>query len=272
MQQKELAAMLDKLTGRTTWLHRVNPSFKLLLSIAAFLVVLFTHNINILIHVTWMYTVLLFTSSGQPTRRLLLILLPFILLFVSSGASMVLFGTGETTWFRYGPVHITEESFFRGMHLGLKTVDTALVGLLLALTTNPVLLFYSLMQQLKLPAKYAYSFMAAIRLIGLSAAEYRTLRAAYLVRGVKTPRGLRGFAQSVQRYAIPLLAQSIRRAQRIAVAMEAKRFAASAARTYYYRVGWSASDALLAAVLLGIWACAWWFAAQLPHFSITDVR
>ncbi|WP_159881014.1 energy-coupling factor transporter transmembrane component T family protein [Paenibacillus puerhi] len=264
--------MLDMLPGRPTWLHRVNPSFKLLISMGAFLLVLFTHNINVLIHITWMYTALLFFGSGQPMRRLLLITLPFGLLFVSSAASMVLFGTGETTWYRYGLIHISEESFFRGLHLGFKTVDAALVGLLFALTTNPVLLFYSMMQQLRLPAKYAYSFMAAIRLMGLSVSEYRMLRAAFLVRGIKNRRGVRGFAESVKRYAIPLLAQSIRRAQRTAVAMEAKRFASAAARTYYYRVGWSVSDAVLTATMIGIWCCAWWLAAQLPHFDITDVR
>ncbi|SDD31874.1 energy-coupling factor transport system permease protein [Paenibacillus sp. UNCCL117] len=264
--------MLDILAGRSTWLHRVNPSFKLLVSMVAFIVVLFTHNINVLLHITWMYTVLLFAASGQPARRLLLILLPFGLLFVSSAVSMVLFGTGETVWYQYGLIRISEESFFRGLHLGFKTVDAALVGLLFALTTNPVQLFYSMMQQLRLPAKYAYSFLAAIRLMGLSVGEYRTLRAAFLVRGVKTRRGLRGFGESVKRYAIPLLAQSIRRAQRTAVAMEAKRFASGAARTYYYRVGWSGSDAALAAVMLSLWGCAWWLAAQVPPFDITDVR
>lgn len=258
--------------SRETWLHRVNPSFKLLLSIAIFVIVLLTHNINVLIHVTWMYVLLLFLASGQPARRLLLMMLPFGLMFVSSATSMVFFGQGETTWFRYGLVHITEESFFRGMHIGFKTVDMALIGLMFGLTTNPVLLFYSLMQQLRLPPRYAYSFMAAIRLIPIAAAEYRTLRAAFLVRGVRLPRGLRGLFDSLKRYAIPLLAQSIRRAQRIAVAMEAKRFAGSGARTYYYRIGWSASDAVLAALMACIWGAALVFATQLPHFSITDVR
>ncbi|MED4609562.1 energy-coupling factor transporter transmembrane component T family protein [Paenibacillus validus] len=258
--------------GRETWLHRVNPSFKLLLSVVIFVIVLLTHNINVLIHVTWMYVLLLFLASGQPVRRLMLIMLPFGIMFVSSATSMVFFGQGETTWFRYGLVHITEESFFRGMHIGFKTIDMALIGLLFGLTTNPVFLFYSLMQQLRLPPRYAYSFMAAIRLIPIAAAEYRTLRSAFLVRGVRMPRGLRGVLDSVKRYAIPLLAQSIRRAQRIAVAMEAKRFSGSGARTFYYRIGWSGNDAALVALMACIWCAALVFATQLPHFSMTDVR
>src|SRR5690625_7111529 len=45
-----------------------------------------------------------------------------------------------TTLFRS---HITEESFFRGLHLGIRTVSFGLLGLVFALTTTPVQLFYS---------------------------------------------------------------------------------------------------------------------------------
>ncbi|TVY08939.1 energy-coupling factor transporter transmembrane component T family protein [Paenibacillus cremeus] len=256
---------------RETWLHRVNPSFKLVASVLMFVLALFTDNINVLTNVTWMYIVLLFAASGHSPRRLLLLSLPFGLMFVSSASSMVFFGQGSTTWLRWGLVHVTEESFFRGIHIGLKTVDMALIGLLFALTTSPVALFYSLMQQLRLPPKYAYSFMAALRLLPMIWAEYRTLQMALKVRGVKPPRGLSGLLASLKRHSIPLLAQSIRRAQRIAVAMEAKRFSSSAKRTFYYTLGWSVSDALMAGVLAVLWGAAAWLGWHVPWFHVGDV-
>ncbi|CAG7651627.1 Putative HMP/thiamine permease protein YkoC [Paenibacillus solanacearum] len=257
---------------RETWLHRANPSFKLALCVVMFVLVLLTDNINVLAHATWMYVVLVAAASGQPMRRLLLLSAPFALMFVSSATSMIFFGKGDTTWFRYGIVHITEESFYRGVHIGLKTVDMALIGMLFGFTTSPVAMFYSLMQQLRLPPKYAYSFMAALRLMPMVAAEYRTLQMALKVRGVRTPRGVKGGFATLKRFSIPLLAQSIRRAQRIAVAMEAKRFSATSGRTYYYVVGWSASDALLAAAVVCLWAAAVWASWQYPFFHIGDVR
>lgn len=257
---------------RETWLHRVNPSFKLLVSVSLFLLVLFTHDINVLTNMTWMYLMLLFAAAGHPWRRLLLLSLPFALMFVSSSTSMVFFGKGETTWVRWGLVHITEESFFRGLSVGLKTVNAALIGLLFGLTTSPVGLFYSLMQQCRLPAKYAYSFMAALRLMPMVAAEYRTLQMALKVRGVKMRKGVRGWIDTLKRHSIPLLAQSIRRAQRIAVAMEAKRFSSAAKRTYYYRIGWSGSDGLLLAVTLMVWAAALLLGWKFPYFPVGDVR
>lgn len=259
-------------TYKETWLHRVNPAFKLFVSVGMFMLVLLTHNLNVLANMTWMLILLFFAATGHPTRRLLLLTLPFGLMFVSSSTSMVFFGKGETTWLRWGLMHVTEESFYRGMHIGLKSVNMALIGLLFGLTTSPVRLFYSLMQQVRLPAKYAYSFMAALRLLPMVAAEYKTLQMALKVRGVKRKKGIRGWVDSLKRYAIPLLAQSIRRAQRIAVAMEAKRFSSVKERTYYYLIGWSVNDGLLLGSMLLVWIAAVWLGWQHPYFSIGDVR
>ncbi len=257
---------------KETWLHRVNPSYKLLLSVVLFLLILLTHNINVLANTTWMFVLLLLACSGHPRSRVLLLLLPFTILFVCSMTSMVFFGKGETTWFRFGLIHVTEESFYRGVHIGLKTVNMALAGLLFALTTRPVMLFYSLMQQLKIPPKYAYSFMAAFRLMPMILDEFWTLRMALKVRGIKEKHGPAGWYGKLRRYAIPLLAQSIRRAQRIAVAMEAKRFMAVKQRTFYYAIGWSRVDLLWPVLLAVLWAAAVWLGWNLPFFSVGDVR
>ncbi|MCS7458897.1 energy-coupling factor transporter transmembrane protein EcfT [Paenibacillus doosanensis] len=260
------------LSYEETWLHRVNPSAKLLLSLLLFFVVLFTDNINVLINVTAAQLLLLLLFSGHPLRRLLLMFLPFALLFVSSSMSMMLFGKGDTTWLRWGLVRITEESFYRGLHIGFKTVNMALTGLIFALTTRPVALFYSLMQQCKLPPKFAYSFMAALRLMPIMVGEFHTLGMALKVRGVKRRAGLGGVYETLRLYAIPLLAQSIRRAQRIAVAMEAKRFSSARARTYYYRIGFSLRDAYLLLYLTAAVLAALYIGQHFPYFHVGDVR
>lgn len=259
--------------ARETWLYRINPSLKLAGAVAVFAALMFTDRINVLVHVTWLLLGLLLTQTGHPLKRLLWLTLPFTLLFVSSAVSMILFGKGDTLWFRYGLIQISEESFFRGIHIGLKSVDMAMSGLLFALTTRPVRLFYSLMQQLRLPPKFAYSFMAALRLLPMAADEYRTLQMALKVRGVRYAPGVRGWIARLRRAAVPLLAQSIRRAQRIAVAMEAKRFsAATGGRTYYYRVGWSTADAGYLLLLLGCAGMALWLGGLAPLFPVDNVR
>ena len=257
---------------RETWLHRVNPTLKLSFSLALFVVVLFTHNPSVMLNFTAAALLVLFAFSGHPGKRLALYVLPALLLFISSSTSMIFYGKGETLWWKWGLIQISEESFFRGIQVGLKSLCFAAVGLLFALTTRPVYLFYSLMQQCKVPPKYAYSFMAAMRLLPIMIEEFQTLRHALAVRGVGRERGLGGLYRKVKAYAVPMLAQSIRRAQRIAVAMEAKRLAGKGKRTYYYEIGFSPVDAVFAAGALALCGLAYWAGLQLPYFDITDVR
>ncbi|NEW07952.1 energy-coupling factor transporter transmembrane protein EcfT [Paenibacillus sp. SYP-B3998] len=227
---------------RETWLHRVNPSVKLILSIALFIVVVLIHNLNTMIYLTTGSLIPLVLFSGHPLKRLLLYASPFLLIFVSSSTGMMMFGSGSKLWFQLGFIKITEESFYRGLHLGFRGLQVASVGLLFSLTTRPVALFYSMMQQWNIAPKYAYSFLAALRMIPVILEEFQTLRHALKVRGKKKRSLFTGWYVTLRMYAIPLLAQSIRRAHRTAVAMEAKRFSSLSQRTYYYRITYTKWD------------------------------
>lgn len=257
---------------KETWLHHINPSFKLLLMVLLFIHLLMIHNPNVLINYLIGMVVLYLFFTGHPWKRLLVISFPFLFIFLTSSTSMIFFGKGEVTWLKWGLVHITEESFFRGLHLGFRGMIFAVLGIVFALTTRPVFLFYSLMQQFKLKPKYAYSFMAAIRLIPLMVEEMQTLHYALKVRGVQGEKGVRGFYYKLKSYSIPLLSQSIRRAYRIAVAMEAKRFSNHENRTYFYQLGFSRFDIIFLCYLLVIILLSYRLGHHLPYFSITDVR
>lgn len=257
---------------KSTWLSRVNPSVKFLLIIASYLVVLFTHNPNTLLLLLFLAMSLVLGFSGHPIRFVLLYMSPFLLLFVSSASTMVFFGKGDTTWFQYGLIHITEESFYRGVHIGLRASVFAIFGLLFVLTTKPVQLFYSFMQQLKLPATLAYSFMAAIRVLPIMAQEFQTLRYAYQIRGLNTRKGLSKFYHQLHFFSIPLLAQAIRRAQRLAVAMEVKQFTACKNRTFFYKIGFSRNDVLFSLLLLALFAISLYFGSESWLFPVSDVR
>jgi len=257
---------------RETWLHRVNPSLKLAVFAALFVAIILIHNPNILGWFTTLLLALLCGWTGHPWRRLLLYMSPFLLIFISSSTGMMLFGSGTTTWYRYGPIHVTEESFYRGLHLGLRALAMAATGLLFSLTTQPVSLFYSLMQQCRLPPKYAYSFLAGFRMIPILFDEFVARRHALKIRGGSSYRGLRRMYDTLHLYAIPLLAQSIRRAQRISVAMQAKRFLVEPERTSYYTIGYSGRDAGFMLLIAVLYALSFWLGVAWPVFDVTDVR
>lgn len=256
----------------TAWLDRVNPVTKLWLLLMAMIGLLFIHNVNVMFLLTPALVLFVLTGTGHSKRFILLLMLPFLFIFVSTSTSMMFFGKGTTLWWHWGPVRITRESFYRGVHIGLRALCFGLMGLLFALTTRPVLLFYSLMQQLNLPPKYAYGFMASVRLLPLIINEFKTLRRAYKVRGVQVSNNASGVMKKLRLYAIPLLAQSIRRAKRIAVAMEARRFDSKAARTYYYRLSFSRFDVIMIGSWIAIFAGAWLVGNHISIVAITDVR
>lgn len=236
--------------AKETWLFRLNPALKLLIIAILLLIVFFQRNIIYTIAQLFLFSVLLLGFSGYPFRKLLLLLTPFFITFLSSFVTMLLFGKGETVWWQWGLIKISAESFEAGLLLGLKSICTGTMSLTLFLTTKPVHLFYALMQQFRFPPKYAYSFIASLRLIPFIVEEWQTRNNALQVRGVQMKYGFIGIAERLRMYFVPIMAQSIRRAQRVATAMEAKRFQMNAARTYYYVTGYSYLDGWFSALLV----------------------
>lgn len=259
---------------RLTWLHRANPVVKLVVLLGLFIMTVLTHDIDFILYQAIVFTMCLTVLSGLRLRSMLLLAIPFVIAFVSSSSSMMLFGRGEQIWWEWGLFRVSEESFYRGVHLGLKGIAFAAVGLLFVATTSSVDLFYALMQKMRLALKYAYSFMASIRLMPMVWEEFQIRRQALQIRGTRPIRGVKGVVSRAGMYAVPLLAQSIRRAHRVAAAIEAKQFDGESGRnrTYYYESVYSVYDLLSAALLLVAACAAYLFAVQFPVFGIGDVR
>ncbi|OZM57456.1 ABC transporter permease [Lottiidibacillus patelloidae] len=264
--------MYDSLVVKETWIHKINPSLKLILLTVIFLTVLFIHNPNVMINLAIVLYAVFFFMTGHPKKRILLFSIPFFLIFISTASTMIMFGKGSNVLFEWALVKVSEESLFRGIHIGFRALVFASLSLLFALTTRPVMLFYSLMQQLKVSPKYAYAFMAALRLLPILFDELQTLRYALKVRGAESGKGLTSFYLRLKRYTIPLFSQSIRRAHRIAVAMEAKRFSAAKNRTYYYITGFSRVDLYFITLMILIIISTYYIGLQFPYFQVIDVR
>lgn len=250
---------------KESWLYRVNPALKFALFFILLLVVLFSRNLVFIFHLTFLYGIVLYSFSGYPWRKLLLFSIPMILSFLSSAVTMTLFGKGIHIWWSWGLIKISEESFYYGLLLGCKTLCFGLISLCFLLTTRPILLFYALMQQFKLAPKYAYSFIASIRLLPLIVEELRTRSNALKIRGVLFTKGIKGYYERLKLFTVPLFAQSIRRAQRVAVAMEAKRFQMNAKRTYYYQTAYSKVDIVFVLVILMSLIVAFWLGEAIPY-------
>ena len=142
-----------------------------------------------------------------------------------------------------GPLRLTAEGLAAGVGIGLRVLAIAAIGAVFALTTDSTRLVDSLVQQARVPERFAYGALAAYQAIPRFAEDLTTLRQARRIRG------LRGSWHP--RLLVSLLVLAIRHGDRKALAMDARAFGAGP-RSAYRVVAWGALDlavALAAAVV-----------------------
>lgn len=141
-----------------------------------------------------------------------------------------------------GPLHISAASLTYGLAMVARLLAIFATSSLFVLTTNPVDFVIALIHQARLPVRVGYAVFAAYRFVPLVQEELDNIRAAHQVRGVAYGRGPVARARQTVGYAIPLLAISVRRAERVALAMDSRGFGARKDRTYYRSTSLSRSD------------------------------
>lgn len=225
----------------TSFFERVNPALKFVIFFVITISTIFIHSLKTLSFLVCCALLLYLLFSSMKWRWRLVLLLPFILLSFTSGITVMLFGLGDDVLFQFWWWRISSESLLNGSVIMLRTLYFSLLGLSFATTTNPVLFFYALMQQFRVPTFIAYSFLTVFRLLPIMMEEFTLLTKAMRVRGMHKQRGLAGLVAKLKRYSITMLSQSIRRAFKISVAMSAKKFK-KGPRSFYYITTYSRND------------------------------
>lgn len=165
-----------------------------------------------------------------------------------------------------GPVRVGAETLVNGAGLALRLLAIVLAGLLATATTEPTDLADSLVQQLRVSPRFAIGALAGLRLLPVLAQEWQTLAMARRARGVDAGRLPLAAATLFAGQLLALLVAAIRRATRMAAAMDARGFGAAPCRTFarVHRmrrgdVAWILGAAILAtgavglSVALGTW-------------------
>jgi energy-coupling factor transport system permease protein len=144
---------------------------------------------------------------------------------------------------RLGPFRVTEEAAGVGLGLGVRVLAVAAIGVVFGLTTDATRLVDSLVEQAKVPERFAYGALAAYQAIPRFAEDLSTLRQARRIRGLRGswhPRLLLG-----------LLVLAIRHGDRMALAMDARAFG-SEPRSSYREVRWTAFDGVVAVAAVAV--------------------
>jgi energy-coupling factor transport system permease protein len=136
--------------------------------------------------------------------------------------------------------------------LGLRLLAIALTSVLVFGPGDPTSLADSLVQQWHVPDRFAYGTIAALGLAPLLAADWAATRAARRLRGLE-PAGLPGRIAGLGGRLLVLLVTAIRRAERMALSMDARGFDSGIRRSRYRPIRLGPLDL---AVFLGALAVA----------------
>jgi len=158
---------------------------------------------------------------------------------------------GGTPLLIIGPLLLTTGSLLTGLALAVRLLGIAFAGALALATTEPTDLADALGQQLRFSPRFAVGALAAVRLLPLLADEWQTISLARRARGVEAGRSPLAAAQLFGGKLLTLLVGAVRRATRLAMAMEARGFGSRDCRSWAREQRMRGADwMLLAATVL----------------------
>ncbi|MEP7040373.1 MAG: energy-coupling factor transporter transmembrane component T [Chloroflexota bacterium] len=148
-----------------------------------------------------------------------------------------------------------------GLALGLRLLGVALSGVVALASTDPTDLADSLQQQARLSSRLAMGVLAAVRMLPILATEWQLLGMARRARGVSAGWSPLLAVRLAFGKLLALLVGAVRRATRLALAMDARGFGTAAGRTIARPHSMRMADwgLLLAAAALG--TAALWIGA-----------
>jgi energy-coupling factor transport system permease protein len=142
-----------------------------------------------------------------------------------------------------GPINITDKGLVVGLSLCFRILTIGISSILFTSNTDPNDLILSLIKQCHLSPGIAYGILTAFRFLPSMEADLALINAAHRIRNSKNKKWYLK-KNPWYRNAIPLLATNVRRAERVAIAMEARGFENNMKRTYYKTVYWRKIDTL----------------------------
>ncbi len=139
---------------------------------------------------------------------------------------------GQAALATVGPLRVTAPAVLAGLAIALRLTVIALVSVMVFSTSDPTRVADSLVQQWHAPYRFAYGTLGALRIVPLLAADWTAITAARRIRGIEA-RSPWGRARSLGGLLLVMLVSAVRRAERMALAMDARGFDSGIPRTTY---------------------------------------
>lgn len=196
--------------------------------------------------------------SELPWRYVLRGLRPLLVILLLTVGLNVFLTEGEVI-FRLWILTVTKEGLFRGLMMGTRLVLLIMGTSLLTLTTSPIQLTDGIETLLKpgtkigIPAhELAMMMTIALRFIPTLLEETEKIMKAQMARGADFQSGnLMQRAKNLIPLLVPLFVNAFRRADDLAIAMEARGYRGGEGRTKFKELRFQAIDGVALALIIG---------------------
>ena len=209
-------------------IHRLDPRIKLII-VSLFIGSLFFINSFIPYIFITIFILLVIKISGVPIKFILKGLKPLIFIILITFSINIFLTKGEVLW-SIGPLTITKEGLYFAFFMGTRLVFLITGTSLLTLTTSPIALTDGIetllnpFKKIGLPAhELAMMMTIALRFIPTLLEETDKIMKAQMARGADFESGnILRRAKNLVPLLVPLFINAFRRAEELAVAMEAR--------------------------------------------------
>ena len=248
--------------------HRRHPVAKLMAMIGFFFAAFLTDRALLLLPLAAAVALLLAVSGGLTNVRRLRLL--FAMVFTMSFVVWSLFFEGGRPWLSLGPLGVSREGVQFALGMAVKLVTFLAIGVLFLSTTTIEEFSYALVR-LGVPYRFGFTLTLAFRLVPVFVDSALTVIQAQRSRGFAFERG--NLLERGRRYVpviVPVFIGALRRADGMAMALEARGFQRRTPRSSYGRYLWQVADGAVIAVSVGV-AGGYFVLWQLGHTSAAMV-
>jgi energy-coupling factor transport system permease protein len=204
--------------------------------------------------------VIAYVVSGVPASWFWRAFRPLLWLVGLTFLAQVVFAPAEDAFASWWIFHLSWQGLAFAAFLSLRLLVLVLIGSVLTLTTQPLALTDGLawlgrpLRRLHVPTdELALMVTIALRFIPTLLVELETIMRAQRARGADfSSGGLRARARALVPVLVPLFVLSFRRADELAVAMEARCYRPGVVRTRLYPLHAHWADAVLLAVTAAV--------------------
>lgn len=232
-------------------LHDMNPSVKFIMVTVSMIVMAFFFNPITPFLFCCGIIALQLAFSRINWKLWLLSMLPFAIAAFGYLWTTLVFGnsSGGIVIWTSSPFTITDRQLNLALSLAFRVLAFSMLSLMFAFTTEPVKFVLSLMQQLKLSPKLAYSVLVGYHFLPLIKDEFLQIKQVHEMRARKSAPKKWHWISSIFRLLIPTLAGAVRKAERAAFAMEARGFTGELRKSYFRPILIKPSDIWLSSLI-----------------------